>query len=268
MSTRTQDVKGPAPNKSAKDDAHEANATATQLGNGQTSNSDTKDIPAPPATKINEEQQEEIIESISSEKNDRSENEGDDHGNNRALNIANLIHRFRNAPPTNRSERRKQTLQEIDDMLLSSPCNLEQKPATGDATKTEKACTSLETEEAPLSIVSKNDLEVGSSDHAEQTEEAVVEPAVEENEQGTDGLVKPEYTTNVMEKDDKEVHGDSIVTGKEELVHRWYYIDHNQEDSKNGPFTTKEMFEFIGNRGFLNHCPYLYGVRVCHNGSH
>ena len=35
MTTRTQDVKAPAPNISAKDDAHEANANATQLGNGR-----------------------------------------------------------------------------------------------------------------------------------------------------------------------------------------------------------------------------------------
>ena len=246
MTTRTQDVKAPAPNISAKDDAHEANANATQLGNGRTSNPDTKTIPAP-STTINEAPQEVIIESMSSKMNVRSENETDDHGNDRALNIANLIHRFRNAPPTNRSERRKQTLQEIDDMLLSSPCNLQQKTATDDATKTEKVLSSLEIEEAPQSIVSQNDSEVGSSDLAEQTEEAVVEPVAEENEEGTGGLVKPEYATNMMEKEDNEVHDESIVTEKEEFVHRWYYIDHNQEDSKNGPFTTKEMFEFIGN---------------------
>ena len=118
---------------------------------------------------------------------------------------------------------------------------------TGHATKIEKA-PALETEEEPHSRVSQNDFEVGSSDVVEQTEEEpIIESAVEEKEGDTDGRVKSTYVATVADNEGEEDHEDSIVIEKEELVHRWYYIDHNQEDSKNGPFTTKEMFEFIAN---------------------
>ena len=242
-----QDVGRHTPEKPAKDDTHEENTTAAKLDNGQPNNSGTKNIPASSTMKRKKEEQEVTIESKSTQKKENGENEGDDNGNSRALKIANLIHRFRNAPPTNRSTRRKQTLQEIDDMLLSSPCNLKQKTMTGHATKTEKALA-FETEEEPQPRVSRNDFEVGSSDVVEQTEEErIIESIVEDKEGDTDGRVKSTYVSNVAENEGEEDHGDSSVIEKEKLVHRWYYIDHNQEDSKNGPFTTKEMFEFIAN---------------------
>ena len=56
--------------------------------------------------------------------NNNNNNTGSKVDTSRAIGIANLINRFRNAPPTKRSERRKKTLQEIDDMLLDNLNNV------------------------------------------------------------------------------------------------------------------------------------------------
>ena len=185
--------------------------------------------------------------------NTNNNNTGSKVDTSRAIGIANLINRFRNAPPTKRSERRKKTLQEIDDMLLDNSSttseklqnmkNSKESSNVDDDNNNNKQVIIEENKigkKETIVIEQNNDKKknISSEKHESSRTTEIIEDliAVEENNDNDDD------SDEIIEFNDVEDNkSNNTMDGKR----RWYFINHNQQDSRNGPFTTKEMFAYI-----------------------
>ncbi len=182
--------------------------------------------------------------------------------NCRALSIANLIRRFRNAPPTKRGERRKKTLQEIDEMLAVSSSNELTLNKNNDNDNVD-ATTKMAKEnivDNKNEVAQEENCKKGDIMSVNKTNEPLSIPAgvslksFSTNDNMTEDIVGAEQlldtSTTAIEIDNTSKHSASSNTSKTtKISRRWYFIDQTNKDSRSGPFATQEMCFIISEKG-------------------